>query len=242
MFPPAAAPKSAARPSAACWTRSSRARSKKRSPPCYKDPTPTFLKKSSSAWCNSSNKLEWRDADMSPLLMLVSTSGLLDLVLKSAAVMLLALVAATLLGRASAAWRHLIWCLSVASLLLMPALSLTLPTRRVTWLPQWTAEPTQLATTGQTNLAQADRTVPLNDLALDDQPPTAIVAPTSDAAAVTAASNSLPAPDIATTPQRSPLPLLAIGWATGGLLSLIPLAAGLFQLAALHRRSRVMND
>ncbi len=53
---------------------------------------------------------------MSSLLTLVSVSGLLDLALKSAAVMLLALVAAALLGRASAAWRHLVWCLSVVEL------------------------------------------------------------------------------------------------------------------------------
>jgi hypothetical protein len=56
---------------------------------------------------------------MSSLLTLVSVSGWLDLALKSAAVMLLAVVVATLLGWASAAWQHLVWCLmwclSVAS-------------------------------------------------------------------------------------------------------------------------------
>jgi hypothetical protein len=64
---------------------------------------------------------------MSSPLMLVSVSGLLDLALKSAAVVLLALAVAAALGRASAAWRHLVWCLSVAGLLLLPVLSLVLP-------------------------------------------------------------------------------------------------------------------
>ncbi|MEX0718084.1 MAG: M56 family metallopeptidase [Planctomycetaceae bacterium] len=184
---------------------------------------------------------------MSAPLTLVSSSGLLDLAVKSCALMLLASVAAAVLRRASAAWRHLVWCLCVASLLLLPALSMALPAWRFTWLPQWTAEPTQLAATGQTELAQPNRAVPvndlpLNDLPLNDEPPTAIIAPIADAAPVTAASNSLPAPEIATPPQRDPLPWLAIGWAAGGLLSLVPLAIGLWQLAVLHRRSLVIGD
>ena len=64
---------------------------------------------------------------MSSLLTLVSTSGLLDPALKSAAVVLLAAVVSALLGRASAAWRELAWRLSMASLLLLPLVSPTLP-------------------------------------------------------------------------------------------------------------------
>jgi bla regulator protein BlaR1 len=179
---------------------------------------------------------------MSSLLTLVSVSGLLDLAFKSAAVMLLAVVVASLLGRASSAWRHLVWCLSVASLLLLPALSLALPAWRVAWLPQWTAEPTQIATTGQTDLAQADRTVPLSDSPLDDQPRAAIVLPPSAPTSVTEPHNLLPATIETTSPPLSPIPWLAIAWAAGGLLSLVPLAVGLWQLAALHRRSRVIGD
>ena len=82
---------------------------------------------------------------MSPFMTLVSPSGLVDLALKSAAVMLLAVAAAALLGRASAAWRHLAWSLSVLSLLLLPALSLALPAWRVAWLPEWAAAQRQVA-------------------------------------------------------------------------------------------------
>ena len=47
---------------------------------------------------------------------------------------------------------------------------------------------------------------------------------------------------IATSPPRGPLPWLAIRVGGGRLLSLVPLAVGLWQLAALHRRSRVIDD
>src|SRR5262245_56993709 len=98
---------------------------------------------------------------MSRLLALVSPSVLVDLALKSAAVMLLAWVAALLLGRTSAAWRHLVWCLGVTSLLLLPVLSLALPPSLVTGLPRWTREQTPLVFTGQTTIAQANHIDPV---------------------------------------------------------------------------------
>ncbi len=188
---------------------------------------------------------------MSSLLTLVSAPRLLDIALKSAAVMLLAVVASALLGRASAAWRHLVWCLAVASLLLLPALSLALPAHslpafRVTWLPRWAAEPTQFdetQATAQTLLAaraksspsQADRSGPLAA-----KSPTGTVAPSS----VTATTeHSLPNAHIENSGAPSGFfGYLGIGWAVGALVSLVPLAIGLWQLASLHRRSHVIGD
>ncbi|MEX2121206.1 MAG: hypothetical protein WD847_16555 [Pirellulales bacterium] len=183
---------------------------------------------------------------MSPFLTLVSLSGLLDLALKSAAVMLLAVGIAALLGKASAARRHLLWCLSVASLLLLPALSLALPAWQVAWLPQWTTEPARLATATQpTQLARTGQTPETQTGAIEPvvTAPTSVTVAPPDSAGSTAATEPLPATNIlAANPQRGPLPWLAIGWATGALLSLVPLAVGLWQLAALHRRSRVIGD
>src|SRR5262245_54402099 len=174
---------------------------------------------------------------MSPLLSLVSLSGILDLAFKSAAVILTALVVAALLRRASAAWRHLVWCLSVVSLLLLPALVLALPAWQVTWLPQWADEPSPLAT-AHSAVVHADRIQPL-----DAEEPTLLNLPPSAESAPTKARHPLLAKATKMIGEEpAPIPWLGIGWAAGMLLSLVPLAVGLWQLAALHRRSKVIDD
>jgi beta-lactamase regulating signal transducer with metallopeptidase domain len=175
---------------------------------------------------------------MSSLLTLVSVSGFLDAALKSVAVVLLAVAVAAVLAWASAAWRHLVWCLSMVSLLLLPVMSLALPDWRVAWLPQWTAKPTQLAAIWQTDLAQADRAAPL-DSATIILPPSAAVSETRPDKEPT---NLPPATLETTSPPRSRMPWLAIAWPAGGLLALVPLAIGLWQLVGLHRRSQVIGD
>lgn len=175
---------------------------------------------------------------MSSLLTLVSLSGLVDLAIKSLIVMLVALVVASLLNRASAAWRHLVWSLSVASLLLLPALSLALPAWRVTWLPKWTSDLVPTDATGQTAFVNADRVVPIHT-----EPMTALDVQPSNTSATTEAGHSTSAASVETTSSvRGPFPWLAIGFVAGGLLALVPLAVGLWQLAAMHRRSRVLDD
>ncbi|MGH7138596.1 MAG: M56 family metallopeptidase, partial [Pirellulales bacterium] len=180
---------------------------------------------------------------MSSLLTLVSVSGFLDTALKSAAVVLLAMVVAALLGRASAAWRHLVWCLSVASLLLLPVLSLVLPGWRVAWLPRLAANPTPFVAAGQTEPAQTNPTAPLNDAPLAEA---AIVVPPSAPAFKTeprTLPQNVPQATIeSTSPPRFAMPWPAIVWLAGGLLSLVPLAIGLWQLGGLHRRSQVIGD
>ena len=62
-------------------------------------------------------------------------NGLLDASVKSAAVLLIAALLALLLRRQAAALRHLIWTLSVAVAVLMPAVSVLLPGWRLNVLP-----------------------------------------------------------------------------------------------------------
>ncbi len=191
---------------------------------------------------------------MSSLLTVVSMSGLWDAGLKSAFVVLLAGVVAALLGRSSAARRHLVWCLCVASLLLLPVLALALPDWRVAWLPQWTAQPTRWTAeptqVSAMELARAHRAEPFDEAALlDNTAPlehAAIAVPAAAARLRTKPHQEqhllLPGATEAASPPRSATPWLAITWLAGGLLSLVPLAIGLWQLAGLHRRSRVIGD
>ncbi|HVX63130.1 MAG TPA: M56 family metallopeptidase [Pirellulales bacterium] len=176
---------------------------------------------------------------MSALLMLVSGSGLLAAALKSAAIVLLAAGVAALLGRSSAAWRHLVWRLSVAGLLLLPLLSVALPNWRVARLPSWTAKPAELHATRQIDFARSERTQPLDDAA--------IVLPSAAARASEAEPRNAPhnPPSGATettSSSRSATSWVNVLWAAGGLLSLVPLAVGLWQLAGLRRRSQVVGD
>jgi beta-lactamase regulating signal transducer with metallopeptidase domain len=175
---------------------------------------------------------------MSSLQTIVSPSGLLDLALKSAAVMLIAWAVAVLLGRASAAWRHLVWCLSVVSLLLLPALSLALPAWRVGWMPQWSAEPTMVAATESSGVAHENWDEPFSVQPL----PPIVALPASTVEQVSAPNSGGAAAVQSPSAPRDSFPWLPIAWALGGLLSLVPLAVGLVQLAALYSGSRVIDD
>ena len=66
-----------------------------------------------------------------------ATGLLVDSAVKGTALLVLAAIAATILRRDSAATRHLVWMLAIASLLAVPALSAILPGWRV--LPGWAA-------------------------------------------------------------------------------------------------------
>ncbi|MBC7851884.1 MAG: hypothetical protein IAF94_00465, partial [Pirellulaceae bacterium] len=175
---------------------------------------------------------------MSQLLNLFSLSGMVDLALKSAAVMLLALVAVGLLGRASAARRHLVWCLSVVSLLLLPVLSLALPAWRVTWLPQWVAAPTRSAVTEP---AVAERVRPIEPVDIQTQPARKVPPAPVVAAASLAPSQTAPAIEAISVPSNPSLWLPAT-WLVGAIAVLVPLVIGLGNLIALRGRSKVIQD
>jgi beta-lactamase regulating signal transducer with metallopeptidase domain len=175
---------------------------------------------------------------MSPLLDLISPTVMADLALKSVAVMLLALVAAAILWRASAAWRHLVWTLSVASLLLLPALSLALPAWSVAWLPQWDSPAIEVVTS-----EPMMSPLPKRSESIHDGSPTATVAQTSDSAPATNAGDMPNAvPSELSRPQRGPTWWLSAGWFVGVIASLVPLAIGLWRLAILGRASHAIDE
>jgi beta-lactamase regulating signal transducer with metallopeptidase domain len=150
---------------------------------------------------------------------------ILDLLLKSAVVLSLALLAARLWRGASAANRHLIWLAAFAVLLLAPLTALIPP--RWSWQPMETQAPAPTAA----------------PVALPDAPaqaPANATLPATTAVTTAAASAAPPAPGWpAWLAPRNALPLV---WLAGVLARLARLAAGLAQLWRWRRRSAPIAD
>src|SRR5258706_2732345 len=72
---------------------------------------------------------------MASYLLMNGPQLLLDLAVKSAALMLVAWMLAATLRRASAATRHWVWSVALVGLLVLPVLSLALPGWRIGLLP-----------------------------------------------------------------------------------------------------------
>src|SRR5262245_20734011 len=101
---------------------------------------------------------------MSALSALLSLDGLVDLAVKSLAIMLASALLALLLRRASAAWRHLVWFMGVVGLLLLPILTAALPAWQVTWVPTWSEQHAVVATVDRPTHDPAVRHVPPPEL------------------------------------------------------------------------------
>lgn len=174
---------------------------------------------------------------MSLLLNLISPVGMLDLALKSAAILLLAGLAAGALCRSSAANRHLAWTLGVLSLLWLPLLSLALPAWRVTWLPPYTSTNTEVAAVASvTRIPPNQNVVSPREMPQAPLPEPAIIP--AEQVAEPANSRSPAASDF----MFDALPWLFLAWLAGVFASLLPLLRGLWQLAGVHRRSQMIVD
>jgi beta-lactamase regulating signal transducer with metallopeptidase domain len=172
---------------------------------------------------------------MSPLFATL-LPALVDLAVKSAAVMVLAVVIAALLARASAAWRHLVWTLSVLGLLVLPVFSLALPAWRVSWLPE-------LPAAQAVSVVIADAPVDLSPADSIVVQPAAIVAPTEQPVAAASAPAPAVEPSFAgSVSGGSFLSWLAPIWLVGLVVALVPLVVGLWQLTRLHSRSSVIGE
>ncbi|MDR3458664.1 MAG: M56 family metallopeptidase [Verrucomicrobiae bacterium] len=154
-----------------------------------------------------------------------------DALLKSFIVLALAGAMCGLWRRASAATRHLIWLLAVASLPCLPLLTSTLPT----WgKPLWSAA-TRVDANNQVSLA-------LN--LAPGAASTAVPAANADhaAAVLVAASNPGGGRQIATHFSANWLVLGFFAWLAGAALVMFSVAAGQFQLRKLSRRAQPPLD
>ncbi len=160
-------------------------------------------------------------------------SPLLDVALKSTALLLVVAGIATVLRSASAATRHLIWSLGLTGLLLLPALSAAIPWR-------FAVLPTDIAPAPARNAGVFERTrdpVEVRSGPLPASP--AIVAPTVAPPQVSGGAASA-APDPAPAP-RSGAPLTTI-WLVGVLVVLGRLGLGVFAARHLARRAEPLTD
>jgi beta-lactamase regulating signal transducer with metallopeptidase domain len=171
----------------------------------------------------------------------MSVRMLLEVVLKSSAVLVLAWAATRLCGRwMSAAARHQVWAAALLVTLLMPALMLYGPVWNVPFgSSAWADRATALWSRSNARLGTADVWP-------------RFVSPASHAPVSTAADGSIvPAPARAVaqtgTPTRSALPTLlaaiVVVWLAGTLLGLIRLLTGMRSANAVVRRAvRVSSD
>jgi beta-lactamase regulating signal transducer with metallopeptidase domain len=182
---------------------------------------------------------------------------LVDLALKSAAILLVAWLSASLLFRASAAWRHLVWTLGVLGLLALPIVSLSLPGWGVPLLPTWLVASdlanSALAETSPLPSAHGRETlvprplpaVPLagQEVAVESTAMTRvpIVRPASaeQLTPPTPATNSPRASGFRAIPWQA---VLAAVWIAGSLLALVPFGRALWQLRRLETHSSAVKD
>lgn len=138
---------------------------------------------------------------------------------KATLIMALAALAATLLWRASAAVRHLVWCAGVVGVLALPVFSVVLPAWEVAVLPADAAPAPQLPAATKKDAAPQVPVAPI-----------ASASTTTPTAAVSA-------------PREAWLPRAATGLAAAGMMAgLLWLVLGFWGVARIGRRAQVVRD
>jgi len=160
---------------------------------------------------------------------------ILDAGAKSLLILPIAALVVFSLRRASAATRHLVWFISVVSLVLLPLLTAILPAWHV--LPHWTtqssASPTDLKGVPSTDSAKVTsnaRLMPARLVSLSERGLPTEAAP---------AKRSGP---IRLGHYGNPRSLLLLLWAAGALCCLIPTLMGMISLWCLKRVSKPLTE
>src|SRR5689334_2584467 len=172
---------------------------------------------------------------MSNFIYVLTQPDLLAWLLKATALLVLALGATTLLRRASAGTRHLVWLATLAGILLLPAVSMwtpirlaIVPARLMPSLPQLSAPPTAPP-------AAATPSSP----AIDVAPPTAT--PVVSTQARPAPSAPL-APALPNEPPFPTWTTLLLAWAAAATVLLGWLAFGALSVRRIVKTGRVLDE
>jgi beta-lactamase regulating signal transducer with metallopeptidase domain/Leucine-rich repeat (LRR) protein len=161
----------------------------------------------------------------------------LDAAVKSTLVLIIAWMATRAMRRCSAAARHFVWFLAVASLPLLPLLSWTLPGWQI--LPRWmNLQPEPAAATQPPALPP--HPPPARFEASRGIEPAVANEPVATGPSVREPTRISPAPTAAPidSPRSNPWRFVLLIWVAGAFLALLPLVLGRFSLWRLERGAR----
>jgi WD40 repeat protein/beta-lactamase regulating signal transducer with metallopeptidase domain len=181
----------------------------------------------------------------------------LDVVVKATLLLAAAYLAAMVLGKASAAVRHRIWCLMFMSLLVLPFASWLLPGWRLPILPYSAETPVSaIATPVRTIAAVASDVVkpyepptmehPIGDAhrqAVDDAP-TGDALPKPKNSASAAGATAIESQGLRASIASATLPptTIPVFWLIGLGVALLPMAASFLRTFLLGRSARLLED
>ena len=185
------------------------------------------------------------DAELLSEFASVAIPSVLDAAAKSFPILALAGLAVLRLRRASAATRHLVWFLAVASLLLLPALSLVLPGWEI--LPHWIEKAEAPSASNNTELLvhATKHDESKNVSFVRDSVTSSASELWAELSAVEARPSLMPRGGVTSANDARPLEVSLWGlclWLTGALFALLPAVLGVFSLWRLGRTSRTVTE
>ena len=157
---------------------------------------------------------------------------LLDVAVKNLLLLLLATIACWLLYRATAATRHIVWTASLATLMLMPLFSLT--------IPQWNVLPGWMATQPQPNVPIALHADPIQALPSLPAPNIPFESPavTDKTTPVATLDTQNASPESGWLPVSISVTTILAIWLVGMIACLMPTLVGILRLCNLENGNR----
>lgn len=171
-----------------------------------------------------------------------------DVVIKATAILLAAWALCAIMPSAPASRRHLIWFVSLASVLVMPVLCLVLPEWRI--LPNWAGTPSQSFVRSAANVGRADVPIEFSTRPVNSEPAKSLEVSrfTGSAQMIVAPTPSSIAPARSNPSSKHLAPICNLSsapiaiWVIGLAVFLLRIALARISLCRLAARSTVANE